>query len=67
MELGENRAWLLNSHLNGVAQREGADPHARIEALLILRDQLAATLRDVEHELRALAPVLSHPAPAPIG
>lgn len=58
VELGVNRGWLLNSHLSGTARRDGLQPEARIEALLILREELSTALGDVERELRSLAPRL---------
>ncbi|MCK9520855.1 MAG: hypothetical protein M0R74_17800 [Dehalococcoidia bacterium] len=57
-ELGENRRWLLHSHLNGVAKTEHADTHARIDALLVYRDQLTAELQEVQAELAGLARLL---------
>ncbi len=61
-ELGDNRRWLLQSHLNGVAKADHPDTHARIEALLVYRDQLAAELREVQGELAMLARLLQGPA-----
>ncbi|MGE5596224.1 MAG: hypothetical protein ACM3S1_09340 [Hyphomicrobiales bacterium] len=58
MDLGDNRQWLVNSHMSGTARRDGTDSRSRIEALLIYRDQLMAEIRNVEGELRALAPTL---------
>lgn len=54
VELGENRRWLLQSHLNGVARADNADTNARIDALLVYRDQLAAELHEVQAELASL-------------
>jgi len=65
VELGENRRWLLQSHLNGVAKPEHADTHARIDALLVYRDQLAAELREVQAELTGLARLLPGAPHAP--
>jgi len=58
VDLGINRQWLVNSHMSGAARRDDIDSNARIEALIIYRDQLAEELRTVESELSQLAQTL---------